>query len=67
MSIHKSRQKKAVENIKKIENKKDIKIYVTKQPLNRIIKCGVLLIQNKLTYKNIFLSNGKEKQLKSLL
>ncbi len=30
MSIHKSRQKKAVENIKKIENKKDIKIYVTK-------------------------------------
>lgn len=27
MSIHKSRQKKAVENIKKIENKKDIKIY----------------------------------------
>ena len=30
MSIHKSRKKKAVENIKKIENKKDIKIYVTK-------------------------------------
>ena len=30
MSIHKSRQKKAVENNKKIENKKDIKIYVTK-------------------------------------
>lgn len=30
MSIHKSRQKKAVENIEKIENKKDIKIYVTK-------------------------------------
>ena len=48
MSIHKSRQKKAVENIKKIENKKDITLKWRGSSNQRVIDVEKSLFQNKI-------------------